>query len=84
MLLFCFLTVFPVSVAMSGPYILSAHLASSGVTGQFRIRLFCRISVNSFSEGRPIFLYKARAMSAPSISHRVYAALLEASRLEAV
>jgi hypothetical protein len=42
---------------MSGPYIFSALLASSDVTGQFRIKLFCRMYVSSLSEGHPIFLY---------------------------
>jgi hypothetical protein len=59
--LFCRFTVFPSSVATSGPYIVRARLASSGVTGQFLIKLLCSILLNSCSEGRPIFLYSARA-----------------------
>jgi hypothetical protein len=51
---------------MLGPQIFKAHSASLAVTGQLRIKLFFRISVNSCSDGRPIFLYNARALSAPS------------------
>ena len=38
-----------------------ARLASSGVTGQFLIKLFRRMDWNSASAGRPIFLYKSLA-----------------------
>jgi hypothetical protein len=81
MSLFCFLTVFPLSVAMSGPYIFSALLASSDVTGQFRIKLFCRMAMNLFSEGYPIcyivlglcllLQFRAVCSSVPLFSARV-------------
>ena len=66
-----FLDGFPLKVAMSGQYILSTLLAStSKVTEQFQIKLFCRILLNSFSEGGS-FWYMAWALSPSSILGRM-------------
>ena len=59
----------------------TAPLALSGVMGQFWIKLFSKKPVKSFSEGRPIFLYNARALFAPSLSAEVYRVLLSATVL---
>jgi hypothetical protein len=62
---------FPLIVATSGPYMRSARLASSGVTGQFRMKPWRSIRWNSDSLGRPILRYNSLAASAASISRLV-------------
>ena len=73
------LVVLPFRKAMSGPYMIRARCASSGVTGQFLMRLRRRMDWNSASLGRPSFRYKARALSASLISRCVNIRLFSAT-----
>ena len=74
--MFCCFVIFPSRVCTAVPQIWRALCASSGVNGQFQIRMSFNKSLNSCSDGLPIFRYRRLAFSASSTSRRVYWSLL--------
>jgi hypothetical protein len=59
---------FSFTQATSGPFIISACLASLTVIGHFLIRFFVRISLNLSWDGRPTLQCRSLAASAASLS----------------